>query len=117
MEFGFTQTGTVPTNPGVYGVGRSAAIGIAPTTTTYALDATVNSGIDALANIAVAWGTAPTVPANFFRRCTVNNDAAGRGMMWAFPRGIQLAISTSLVLWIIATMTPSDLDVWAVVDE
>jgi hypothetical protein len=116
MELGFSQSGSAPTAAGVYGLGRPAAIGVAPVTSTYALDEVDNTGINALANIAVAWGTAPTVPANFFRRATVNN-VIGAGMMWVFPRGILINISTSVVLWIILTNTPAQVDIWCVVDE
>lgn len=111
----FTQT-AAPTSAAVYGLGRPAAIGIAPSVTVYDLDEQLGASINALANTATAWGTGPTVPANFFRRCTVNN-IAGAGQRWNFPRGLLIAVSTSLVLWIISTQTPSDLDLHGLVDE
>lgn len=115
MEIGFTQT-AAPTTATTYALGRPAAIGLAPVTTTYELDEVDKSGIDALANIATAWGTAPTVPVNFFRRVTANN-IAGVGMIWTAARGMLINVSTSLVLWLVTTPTPSFLDVWCVVDE
>lgn len=81
----------------VYGIGRPAAIGITPTTpiTWLAEDPAEPAGT---AQTALAWGTGPTVPANFFRR--VNLPATiGAGFILTFPRGLAIAVSSSIVLW------------------
>jgi len=81
----------------IFGVGRPAAIGMTPTSpiTWLAEDPANPAGT---AQTALAWGTGPTVPANFFRR--VNLPATiGAGVILSFPRGLVIAISSSLVLW------------------
>jgi hypothetical protein len=95
------------------GFGRPGAIGVTPTSpvTFLAEDpgdpaATVTS--------ALAWGTGPTVPTAFLRR--VNLPATiGTGVVWNFPRGVVIAISSSLVLWNITAT--SALNAYAVEDE
>jgi hypothetical protein len=85
------------------GVGRPAAIGVTPT---------ANAGIQPAAHdpadaastavAAIAWGTAPTVPANslFLRRIGLP-ATIGAGVIWTFPDGEELVIpvSGSLVVW------------------
>lgn len=115
MEFSFMQT-AAPSAAATYGLGRPAAIGVAPSTDAAEQDEVDASGINALARIAVAWGTAPTAPANFFRRWSVP-ATAGAGVIWSFPKGLSIGLSSSVVLWLIATPTPSLLDVSCVVDE
>ncbi len=110
MELGLTQnTGTA----GVYGLGRPAVIGGTPTTpvTVLAEDPGEPAGT---ATTAIAWGTGPTVPANFFRRVTCP-ATAGAGIVWIFPRGLIIAVSSAVVVWIIATAPVCD--IWVVVDE
>ncbi len=110
MEYGFTQVTAVA---GTYGLGRPAAIGITPTNVLF-LDEADGNGPAALTNGAVAWVTPPTVPANFMRRLTCA-ATIGVGAIWTFPRGLALAVSFSVVLWIIATAPV--LDAWVVADE
>ena len=62
----------------------------------------------------VAWGTAPTVPANFFRRISCP-ATIGAGAILSFPKGLGIPVSGSVIWWIIATAPVCD--VWAVVDE
>ncbi len=64
---------------------------------------------------AVAWSTAPTVPANFFRRITLP-ATIGAGVIWTFPRGLMLAASAAMEFWNIATNSAS-VNVHWVVDE
>lgn len=64
---------------------------------------------------AVAWGTAPTVPTNFFRRVILPN-VIGAGIVWTFPRGIAMQVSRGIVNWNGATNSAST-NVWVVVDE
>jgi hypothetical protein len=50
--------------------------------------------------IAQAWSVAPTVPAQFHRR-VFDVQAIGFSMIWTFPRGLRLATSQSMVLWLL----------------
>jgi len=111
MEVGISQTAATA---GVYGLGRPGAIGVTPTSPQTFLDEADGGGPTGLTTAAVAWGTAPTVPTNFFRRfaCTAT---IGAGIIWTFPRGLGVPISNSIVVWIIATAPVCD--VWAVIDE
>lgn len=111
MELGFSQVTAVA---GSYGLGRPAAIGVTPTSPQTFVDEGDGNAPAALTVAAVAWGTAPTVPANFNRRITCA-ASIGVGVIWTFPRGLALPISGSIVLWIVATAPV--LDVYAVADE
>lgn len=95
------------------GLGRPQAIGVTPTSpvTLLAEDPGAPAGT---VTSALAWGTGPTVPANFFRR--VNLPAVvGAGIIWNFPRGLWLPISSSVVLWNISAT--SAMNTYHVVDE
>lgn len=110
LEVGLSQNTAVA---GVYGLGRPAAIGITPTTpqTILAEDPASPAGT---VTVCVAWGTGPTVPGNFFRRVSCPSTI-GAGVIWTFPRGLLIAVSSSIVIWIIATAPVCD--VWVVIDE
>lgn len=97
----------------VFGLGAPAAKGITPTSpvTLLAEDA---GNTTAGNTTALAWGTGPTVPANFYRRVSLP-ATIGSGVIWTFPRGLVVLKNTSLVLWNIATNSVAD--VWCVVDE
>lgn len=111
MEVGISQVTAVG---GEYGLGRPGAIGVTPTTPQNFQDEQDGGGPAALTTAAIAWGTGPTVPTNFFRRvfCTA---AIGAGIIWTFPRGLGIPISNSIIIWIL-TLAPV-CDVWAVIDE
>lgn len=96
-----------------YGIGRPAAIGVTPTTpqTFLAEDSGDPAGT---ATGALAWGTAPTAPANFFRRIGLP-ATIGTGVIWTFPRGIRLPVSGSFVLWNLALN--GVVDIYVVEDE
>jgi hypothetical protein len=111
MEVGISQTAATA---GVYGFGRPAAIGITPTTPQNFVAESDASAPTSQTVAAVAWTTAPTVPANFNRRVSCAGTI-GVGIIWTFPRGMDVAASNSVVIWIIATAPVCD--VWAVVDE
>ncbi len=96
-----------------YGLGRA---GNTPTQTSPVLVQAENPSDPAgVSGAAVAWGTAPTVPAQFFRRIGLP-ATAGAGVIWTFPRGLALATSASMVLWNLATNSAS-MNAWWVVDE
>jgi hypothetical protein len=110
MEIGvFLAAATAST----FGFGTPAAIGVTPTApvTVLAEDPADPAGSS---KAAVAWATPPTIPAAFYRRIGLP-AAIGAGMIWTFPRGIQIPINTSLVLWNLAANAVAD--VYVVVDE
>jgi len=95
------------------GLGRPQAIGITPTSpvTVLAEDPAESTG---LTQTALAWGTGPTVPLNFFRRLNIA-AAIGAGVLLTFPRGIVIPAAGSLVNWNIAAVSVYDCHI--VVDE
>jgi hypothetical protein len=99
----------------VFGIGRPAAIGVGPTSPQTWLDESDGGAGTGLTTSAVAWGTtAPTVPANFFRRVSTP-ATVGAGIIWTFPRGLGLPVAGSIVVWVLATSSVAD--VWGVVEE
>src|SRR5207247_1118984 len=97
-----------------YAIGRPAAIGVTPTApvTVIAEDPAHPAGT---VTTAVAWGTGPTVPANFFRAISLP-ATVGAGVIWTFPRGMLIPVSCGLVCWNLATNSAA-VDNVAVVDE
>lgn len=110
MEIGITINAATAS---VFALGRPAAIGITPTTpvTVLAEDFAAPAGT---ITTALAWGTAPTVPTAFFRRVSLP-ATIGAGIVWTFPRGLIIPVSSSLVVWNITTNSLAD--IWVVVDE
>jgi hypothetical protein len=111
MELGLTNNAATAS---VFGLGRPAAIGVTPTSPQTFLDEQDGNGGTGATTAAVAWGTPPTVPTNFFRRVSLP-ATIGAGVIWTFPRGLRIVLSSSIVLWVIATA--SVVDVYAAVDE
>jgi hypothetical protein len=110
LEIGFSQvTGVAAT----MGLGRPQAIGITPTSPVTFLQEDPGEP-NGNTNACVAWGTGPTVPLQFFRRVTCP-ATIGAGVIWTFPRGLFVAVSSAIVMWVIATAPV--LDCWAVENE
>jgi hypothetical protein len=96
------------------GLGRPQAIGITPTTPADFLPEDPNNVLaSGVAQSALAWGTKPTIPTAFLRRIALP-AVIGTGVIWTFPEGITIPVSSSLILWNLATN--SVLDVYAVVE-
>jgi len=97
----------------IIGLGRPAAKGITPTAP---VDFVQEDPNDVLASgvvqSAVAWGTGPTMPGDFLRRIALP-ATIGTGVIWTFPEGLVIPISSSVVLWNLGTN--SVLDAYAVV--
>lgn len=111
MEIGFTLAAATATT---IGLGRPAAIGITPTTPVDFLPEDPNDVIaTGVIQSALAWGTGPTVPTAFLRRIALP-ATIGTGVIWTFPEGIVIPVSSSIVVWNIAAN--SVLDCYAVVD-
>lgn len=83
----------------VYGLGSPADIGVTPTSP---VDFDPEDPNDVLATgvvqSALAWGTGPTVPAKFDRRVPFP-ATIGSGVIWTFPKGLVIPVSSALVLW------------------
>lgn len=98
----------------VYGLGFPAAIGVTPTAPVLFLrEGSRTALVAASFQSALAWGTGPTVPANFYRRVSLP-ATIGTGVIWTFPKGLYIPVSGSVVLWNITTN--SVIDAYAVVD-
>lgn len=104
LQIEFTQTAATA---GAYGVGRPAAIGITPTSPQTFVDEGDGNGATGLTTAAVAWGTGPTVPANFQRRYSCA-ATIGVGFVAQFPAGLGIPVSSSVVIWIVATAPVGD---------
>jgi hypothetical protein len=111
MEIGISQVTAVA---GSFGLGRPGAIGVTPTSPQNFVAEGDASAPTSLSTAAVAWATGPTVPTNFNRRITCA-ATIGVGVIWTFPRGMDIAVSSSVIVWIIATAPTCDQ--WAVIDE
>ncbi|HEV8642159.1 MAG TPA: hypothetical protein VGV13_13750 [Methylomirabilota bacterium] len=109
MEIGLTLNAATAS---VFGLGRPQAIGITPVNVAFLAE---DSGDPASTiNGSLSWATGPTVPLNVFRRASLP-ALVGAGIVWTFPRGLVIPVSSSLVLWNISAT--GAVDVWVVVDE
>lgn len=79
----------------VFALGRPAANGVTPTSPT-ALQAEDAGSPTATATFALAWGTAPTAPTVALRRWA-GPATIGTGVIFTYPRGIVIAISSNYV--------------------
>jgi hypothetical protein len=110
LEVGLAQVTAVAAT---LGLGRPQAIGVTPTSPVNFLQEDPGEP-NANTTACVAWGTPPTVPLQFFRRITCP-ATIGAGVIWTFPRGLFIAVSASMIVWIIATAPV--MDQWAVISE
>jgi hypothetical protein len=97
-----------------FGLGRPAAIGVTPTSpvTVQAMDPGNPAGTG---QVALAWGTGPTIPAQFIRRIGLPNTI-GAGVIWTFTEpGLVVPVSSSLILWNLSATGVSD--VYVELDE
>jgi len=96
------------------GLGRPQASGITPTTPVDFLPEDPNNTLaSGVVQSALAWATKPTVPEAFLRRIALP-AIIGTGVIWTFPEGIVIPVSSSIILWNLATN--SVLDAYAVVE-
>jgi hypothetical protein len=97
-----------------FGLGRPAVVGVTPTTP---VDFLPEDPADVVATGivqgALAWGTLPTAPANFFRRVSLP-ATIGTGVIWTFPKGLTIGVSGNLVVYNITANGVADM--YAVVD-
>lgn len=103
LEIGITQATATAQS---LGFGRPQAIGVTPVNVLFQAD---DPGDPAsVMNGSLSWGTSPTVPLIFHRRW---NSAAtiGVGVVWTFPMGFVIPISSSAVVWNITASVANDI--------
>ena len=111
IELGFFLAAATATT---IGLGRPAAIGITPTTPVDFLPEDPNDVIaSGVVQSSLAWGTGPTIPTAFLRRISLP-ATIGTGVIWTFPEGLVIPVSSSVILWNLAAN--SVLDAYAVVE-
>ena len=109
LEVDLIQTATTASS---YGFGRPAAAGITPVNTLFQMD---DPGDPAsICNVSLSWGTSPTAPNIYMRRWNSNN-VIGVGVIWTFPRGLAVPISSSMVIFNITTTVACDVN--CILDE
>lgn len=111
LEYGLFLAGAGATTQGF---GRPAAAGSSPTASIL-LQAEDPGNPAATINSVLEWATDPTAPTNYLRRIGFP-ATIGVGVIWTFPRGIIIPVSSNFVLWNIVAVT-TGLDTYAVVDE
>jgi hypothetical protein len=111
MEIGISLVTAAAT---VIGIGRPQAIGVGPTSAVIVQAEDTGDPAGTIVTC-MAWGTtAPTVPLQYFRRWSFPGTV-GAGVIFTFPRGLIVPISSSLVFWNI--LGGATLDVHVVIDE
>jgi hypothetical protein len=112
MEIGFFLNAATAST---IGLGRPAAIGVTPTSPVDFLpEDPADTTVAAQVQSALAWTTGPTASTNFLRKIVLP-ATIGNGVIWTFPRGIVIPVSSSIVLWNLALN--SALSAYAVIDE
>lgn len=109
MEIGIIQATATAQSLG-YGIPQ--ALAVTPADVTFLRDDPADPA--SLVISTISWATSPTVPTAFKRRW---NSAAtvGVGIIWTFPRGMVMAISSANVIWNITAAVACDMNI--VVDE
>lgn len=89
------------------GIGRPQAQGVTPVNVAFQNDDTADP--TSTLNASLSWATSPTAPLQFIRRW---NSAAtiGVGIVWTFPRGLAVPVSSSLVAWNITAAVAVDIN-------
>ncbi len=112
LEFGLTISAAVAS---VFGLGSPAVKGTTPGTSALVLAEDAGNTTAGNTQIALSWGTGPTLPTNYLRRVSLPNTI-GAGVVWTFPRGrVTLKAVTDVLFNPLAVTAISD--VWIVVDE
>ena len=96
-----------------YSLGRPAAAGVTPTSPVV-LEAEDPASPVSTVNSALAWGTSPTNPTNDLRRWR-SRATIGQGVIFTFPKGLLIPVSSNFVLQNLATN--GVVDSYFVIDE
>lgn len=113
VEIGFANGTDITPSAEQLAIGTPAARGVTPTSPVTFLGEDPGSPTGTV-QAATAWGTGPTAPANFLRR---QRDFHFMYVVWTFPRGFLMAVSSSFVLWTVTGGTSVTQQFWAAVDE
>lgn len=113
IEFSFVVQGTGTIQS--IGLGRPATVGVSPVNSLFQRDVPATSTDPAsTTNGAIAWSAPPTSPLIFHRRWSCA-AISGVGVIWVFPRGLIIPVSSSLVCFNITATVAAIVN--AVVDE
>jgi hypothetical protein len=111
MEWGvFLNAATA----GTYGLNRPTAIGTRTSPVLLLLESEAGVTPAAETDSAIAHSVQPTLATDYLRRIGLP-ATIGTGVIWTFPRGVAMALSTSLAM--IGILTPAVCNEYAVVDE
>lgn len=110
LEFSFISQGTATAQS--IGLGRPQAIGVTPVNVLFQRDEVADPA--SVTNGSLSWATSPTVPLIMHRKWSCA-ATVGVGVVWSFPRGLTIPISSSIVCWNVATTVAADVN--CVVDE
>ncbi len=103
MEYSFMSGAATASTAGIGRPGNDATPPVQTSTTVLQAEdpSVVNASVTATA---VTWSTAPTVPAQFFRRVYLTN-VIGAGIIFTFPRGLAFIANRGLVHWNLVAST------------
>ena len=97
-----------------FGLGRPQATGVTPTSpVNFQVEDPNDVLADGVVRSALAWGTGPTVPSNYLRRVSLP-ATVGTGIIWTFPKGLVIPVSSSIIVWNISSTGIADM--YAVVE-
>lgn len=96
LEIGMLQVAAAASAMQI-GLGVPAAVGIGPIAATKLLAEEPAEPFPAV-TIATQWTTKPTVPTAFYRRYGAA-AGVGNGVIVGFPRGLSVALNSSVVMW------------------
>jgi hypothetical protein len=99
---------------GTYGLNRPTALGTRTSPVALLLESEPGVLPAAETDSAIAHSVQPTLATDYFRRISFP-ATIGTGVIWTFPRGVAMALSTSLA--VVGITTPAVCDVHAAVDE
>ena len=96
LELGMLQVAAAASALNI-GLGVPAALGVGPISPTKMLAEEI---ADPAASVLIAtqWATKPIIPTAFYRRVGAA-AGIGNGIILGFPRGLSIAVSSSLVIW------------------
>lgn len=102
------------TTASTFGLGFPQAVGTTPTTPVdFSQEDSNNVLATGVVQSALAWAATPTIPLTFFRRISLP-AVVGTGVIWTFPEGLVIPVSSSIVLWNLAAN--GVVDAYAVVE-
>jgi hypothetical protein len=103
LEFGFGVQGNLLNFSVVCGIGTPAVHGVGINSHAINYDDSSNTNLVPNVKLFSWWSIPPSTPSKFYRRNTFNTSTAAiTPVIFSFPRGLKVAPSSSVVLWLIA---------------